>query len=90
MHRLRDIRNTFAHQITHTKTNAKLGFYIAEIKDKCFALRCVEHENIDQPRDAFIRACAVLNADLEMVRYFGVKLLNDVGKVITSNERYMT
>lgn len=89
MHRIREIRNTFAHQITHTKTNAKLSFHIAEINDKCFALRCVEHENLDDPREAFIRACAVLNADLEMVQYFGMKLLNDVGKVITSNERHM-
>ena len=88
MHRLREIRNTFSHQITHSKTNAKLGFHIPEIRDKCHALKCVEHENLQNAREAFVRACAVLNADLEMVRYFGVKLLNDVGKVITSNERY--
>lgn len=89
MHRLREIRNTFAHQITHSKTNAKLGFHIPDIKDKCLALKCVEHEGLTEPREAFIRACAILNADLEMVRYFGVKLLNDVGKVIASNERYL-
>lgn len=26
MHHLREVRNTFAHQITHSKTNIKLGF----------------------------------------------------------------
>lgn len=88
MHRLREIRNTFAHQITHSKTNAKLGFHVSDIKDKCLALKCVEHERLKDPREAYIRACAILNADLEMLRYFGVKLLNDVGKVVASNERF--
>lgn len=88
MHRLRDIRNTFAHNITHKNTYRKLSFDIPDIKDKCMALKCVAHEGIGDPKIAFIRACAVLNADLEMVRYFGGSLLNDVGKVIVHNERF--
>jgi DNA-binding MltR family transcriptional regulator len=88
MHRLRAIRNMFAHQITHRKTHSKLTFNTPEIKDRCLALKCVEHEQQTEPREAFIRACAILNADMEMLGLFGVKLLNDVGKVITSNERH--
>jgi DNA-binding MltR family transcriptional regulator len=88
MHRLRGIRNVFAHQITHKKTSSKLGFHTPEIKDRCLALRCIEHENPKEPREAFVRACAMLNADMEMIRVFGVTLLNDVGKAIARNERF--
>lgn len=86
MHRLREIRNIFAHNITHKNTSRKLSFDIPEIRDKCLALKCVTHEDIVAPRAAFIRACAVLNADLEMVRHLGGALLNDVGRVIVKNE----
>lgn len=88
MHRLRTIRNTFAHQVAHHKTHAKLAFHNPDIKDKCLALKCVEHEKLSEPREAFIQACAILNGDMEMIRVFGVKLLNHVGQVITSNERF--
>jgi DNA-binding MltR family transcriptional regulator len=88
MHRLREIRNLFAHKITHKNSSQKLSFSISEIKDKCFALKCIEHEQIVDPRVCFIRACATLNADMEMVRYFGGTLLNDVGKVIVRNEAF--
>ena len=37
MHRLREIRNLFAHNITHKNSSRKLSFSISEIKDKCFA-----------------------------------------------------
>lgn len=37
MHRLREVRNKFAHNITHKNSSRKLSFDIAEIKDKCLA-----------------------------------------------------
>lgn len=38
-------------------------------------LKCIEHEQIVDPRVTFIRAWAMLNADMEMVRHFGGTLL---------------
>ena len=86
LHAIREVRNEFAHQIAHKISHAKLGFGSQHIQDKCLALKCVAHERVSDPRDAFIRACAVLNADFEMVRMFSVKL-PDAGQVIASIER---
>lgn len=88
MHRLREIRNLFAHNITHKNSNLRLSFDIPDIRDKCLALKCIAHEEITDPRIAFIRSCAMLNADMEMVRHFGGSLLNDVGKIIVRNEAF--
>lgn len=74
LHIIRDVRNEFAHQIAHKEQHTKLSFETTHIRDKCFALNCVKHEEIDAPRAAFVRACAVLYADFEMVRFFRAKL----------------
>jgi DNA-binding MltR family transcriptional regulator len=62
LHILREIRNEFAHSVLD-KDKSVLSFRTARIKDKCLALRSVKHEEIHDPRVAFIRACAVLNSD---------------------------
>jgi DNA-binding MltR family transcriptional regulator len=77
LHILRDIRNEFAHQIAHKTTHVKLAFSSAHIKDKCLALRCVAHEKHTNPREAFIRACAILNADFQLLLWFRSSLGND-------------
>lgn len=62
LHIIRTIRNDFAHSILE-KDHSILSFNTPRIKDKCLAIRSVEHEAICDPRVAFIRACAVLNSD---------------------------
>lgn len=74
LHIIREIRNEFAHQITHKTQHTKLGFSSAHIKDKCMFLKCIAHENIDDPRVAFVRACATLNSDFEIHKMFGYKV----------------
>lgn len=70
MHILRDIRNEFAHTVA-AKDNTVLTFSSPHIKDKCLALKCIAHESIVEPRAAFIRTCATLNADFYMHRFVG-------------------
>jgi DNA-binding MltR family transcriptional regulator len=70
LHILRDLRNEFAHTVA-AKDNTVLTFNSPHIKDKCLALKCVAHESISEPRVAFVRACAILNADFYMHRFFG-------------------
>lgn len=67
LHIIRDIRNEFAHSVL-AKDDSVLSFNSPHIKDKIFALRCVKHEKIDNPRVAFIRAGAVLNSDFYIHR----------------------
>jgi DNA-binding MltR family transcriptional regulator len=62
LHIIREIRNEFAHQIAHKTEHTKLSFSSPHIKDKCMALRCVSHEKPNEPRAAFVRACAILNS----------------------------
>lgn len=85
LHRIRDIRNELAHEIAHKTEHTRLTFDSAHLRDRCFALKCVSHEKHSTPRAAFIRACAILNADLETVRFFGMKI-SDGGKVIAKVE----
>lgn len=84
LHILREIRNEFAHAVLD-KDNSLLGFQTPRIRDKCFALKCVKHENLSDPRHAFIRACAVLNADFYMHEFFG-QSLQDGGRVVVRGE----
>jgi len=83
LHRLRDIRNEFAHSVLN-KDNTPLSFSTMRIKDKCLALRCVKREKIRDPRKAFIRACAVLNADFTMVEFLGQQVSGS-GRVVVSD-----
>jgi len=66
LHVIRDIRNEFAHHIAHKRDHTRLDFKAEHIGDKCIALRCVAHQNLSDPRDAFTRACAVLNSDFDL------------------------
>lgn len=67
LHIIRTIRNDFAHSILE-KDNSILSFNTPRIKDKCLAIRSVEHETLCDPRVAFIRACAVLNSDFYLYK----------------------
>lgn len=84
LHILREIRNEFAHAVLD-KDNTALSFQTPRIKDKCLALKCVRHENLSNPRHAFIRACAVLNSDFYMHEFFGQQL-QDGGRVVVRGE----
>lgn len=84
LHTLREVRNEFAHAILD-KNDKSLSFETPHIKDKCMSLTCVKHEEIVNPRHAFIRACAVLNADFYMHEFFG-QPLQDGGRVVARQE----
>lgn len=84
LHTIREIRNEFAHNIL-AKDNAKLSFNSGNIKDKCMSLRCVAHEEPTTPRVAFVRACAILNADFSMHHFFGQKV-SDGGQIFAKIE----
>ena len=75
LHIIRGVRNEFAHSILD-KDSAVLSFNTAHIKDKCLALRTVEHEAHRDPRVAFIRACATLNSDLYVYKLIGESICN--------------
>ncbi|MCC4610526.1 hypothetical protein XaCFBP7622_14715 [Xanthomonas arboricola] len=76
LHRIRDIRNEFAHHIAHKTDNTRLTFAAGHINDKCLALRCVAHESHTDPRTAYTRACATLNADFDLFTMIGDKVSN--------------
>ena len=81
LHRIRDIRNEFAHHIAHKTEDTRLTFAAGHISDKCLALRCVEHEHHTDPRVAYTRACATLNSDFDLFTLMGDKV-SDTHKVI--------
>ena len=85
LHIIRDIRNEFAHQIVHRSEHTKLSFTSSHIRDKCAALKCIAHENHHQSRTAFVRACATLSSDFELLIYAGNKL-SDSGQIISRND----
>lgn len=66
LHRLREVRNEFAHQLAQKKGGNKLAFTANHVRDKCLSLKCVAHEKHDNPRVAFVRACVTLNADFDI------------------------
>jgi len=74
LHRIREIRNEFAHHIAHKTNNTRLTFASGHISDKCLALRCVAHERHTDPRTAYTRACATLNADFDLSALIGGKV----------------
>jgi hypothetical protein len=84
LHILRDIRNEFAHSVLD-RDDSPLTFKTPYIKDKCLALKCVKHEELSEPRHAFVRACAVLNSDFYMHEFFGQSLQNG-GRVVVRGE----
>jgi hypothetical protein len=81
---IREIRNDFAHNIVHKKTKDRLSFEEQGIRRKCLTLGCVEHLKLTDPRQAFIRACAVLNADFKSMQMF--VQVPHLGTVMTHNE----
>ncbi len=85
LHRIRQIRNDFAHSILDNN-GAPLSFQSFSQKDKCLALKCVEHEKITDPRYAFIRACAILNSDFSILRFHGIRI-NSGGEVYAKIEK---
>jgi hypothetical protein len=74
LHSIRDIRNTFAHHIAHKTDHTKLTFATDSIKDKSLNLKCVFYESHTDPRVAFTRACATLNADFDVFTMMGEKV----------------
>jgi DNA-binding MltR family transcriptional regulator len=86
LHIIREIRNEFAHEIAHKTEHTRLTFSSQHIRDKCMALRCVSHEKPNEPRTAFVRACAILNSDFEMVRFIGIRIPNAAGCVSAQSE----
>jgi hypothetical protein len=74
LHIIREIRNEFAHQIVHRSEHTKLSFATSHIEDKCLTIKCVAHEDHHQPRTAFVRACATLSSDFELLVYIGEKV----------------
>jgi DNA-binding MltR family transcriptional regulator len=85
LHIIRDVRNEFAHQIAHKTEHTRLSFSSPHIKDKCMALKCVAHEKLADPRVAFVRACATLNSDFQMLQFFAVKV-SDGGHIFAKIE----
>ena len=77
LHIIREIRNEFAHQVLHKRTHERLSFASSHIRDKCFALKCVAHEAPENPKAAFLRACAILNADFELLPLLRSSLGNE-------------
>lgn len=75
LHMIREIRNDFAHNIL-AKDNAKLSFNSGHIRDKCMTLKCVEQEDPEAPRVAFVRACVILNSEFYIHRFMGLKVSN--------------
>lgn len=86
LHIIRDVRNEFAHQIAHKTQHTKLGFNSPHIRDKCLALKSVAHEEHTEGRTAFVRACAIINSDFEMMRFVGMKI-SDSGQIFAKVER---
>ena len=84
LHIIRDVRNEFAHSVL-SKENSALSFATPSLKDKCLSLKCISHEGLSEPRHAFIRACAVLNADFYMHRFVGQKV-QDSAQVFARSE----
>jgi len=85
LHRIRKIRNEFAHRIAHKTDNTRLTFATGHIADKCLALRCVAHENHANPRTAYTRACATLNADFDLFTMIGDKV-SDSHRVVARGQ----
>ncbi|HET6554359.1 MAG TPA: hypothetical protein VFG49_12560 [Dyella sp.] len=84
LHGIRKIRNEFAHHIAHKTKNTKLTFAADHIAKMCFALHCVAHEKHSDPRVAYTRACATLNADFDLFTMMGDKV-QDGFKVIAKD-----
>lgn len=73
LHTLRRIRNEFAH-LVFAKGDTPLGFASTSITARCLNLEVVAHIELDDPRVAFVRTCAILNADFYMHRLIGNKI----------------
>lgn len=84
LHLLRGIRNEFAHSIL-ADDHTSLSFETEHIKDKCLALNTVAHEEVDGPRHAFIRACAVLQSDFYFHKLIGQQVA-DGGEIFAKVE----
>ncbi len=85
LHVIRQVRNEFAHHIAHKLEHTRLDFSAEHIRGPCLAFRCVAHERHVDPRVAFTRACATLNADFEMV-VFMTEQIRHSGQLIAAIE----
>lgn len=75
------IRNQFAHVIAHKTTQEKLSFSSDYIGHRCLALHCVAHLKLSDPREAFMRGCATLSNDFEMILFMSGGKVPKGGKV---------
>lgn len=84
LHIMRGIRNKFSHLIADQK-QAKLSFMTEAIRHQCLALNCVAHLDLKDPREAFTRACAILNFDFNNVAEMSRKI-PDCGTVFAQRD----
>lgn len=84
LHILREVRNEFAHSILD-RDHTTLTFQSPRVRDKCLALHCIKHEGLNDPKHAFVRACAVLNADFSMHKFIG-QVIQDGGRIVSRDE----
>lgn len=75
LHRIRTIRNDFAHFVEQESSSH--GFMANKIKTMCLSLDCVRHNNVADPRIAYIQACALLDgAFMMMLNYPGMPVVS--------------
>ena len=69
LHIIRKVRNEFAHSVLDHNSST-LSFSTSCISDRCLAMHVIKHEQLSNPRTAFVRACAILNSE-----FFTYKLI---------------
>ena len=84
LHIIRKIRNEFSHLIADQK-QAKLSFMTDSVRSRCLELNCVAHLNLKDPREAFTRACAILNFDFNNIEDMSSKV-PDCGRVFAERD----
>lgn len=75
LHRLRKIRNEFAHSVLGKNSEAPT-FNTIHIRDMCFSIRCSSHEEDLKPRARFLRACAILNSSFYLFKLSNIEIEN--------------
>ena len=67
---IRKIRNDFAHSILDSNSEP-VSFSSQHIRDRCYSLKRVEDENFESPRHSFLRNCAAIWADINLIVWAG-------------------
>ena len=80
LHRIREIRNDFAHLVAHKDNHESLTLASPHISDKIRSLVCLGKAKDENPRHLFIRACLWYVAEFDMVWFFKEKV-GDVGYI---------